>query len=150
MKKYLLGLYALVALIATPFFLSSCSDDDDDNIEITPSSMAGKWICYEEIWDDDGDIESFSYTEEDNMYLQLNADLTGSVGDVYLFENEIRGSFTWITAGNKLAILEDNNDYTEYTIIRITANELILEWLDQDESGYSKETHKFRKAVSQN
>lgn len=143
MKKYLKFMaYAMIAIFGLTFV--SCSSDDDDSSNIDKSKLVGKWINTRIDWIDKREAEPWSCTyNDDNRYLILNSDGTGSVLPYNLFENEIRGTFQWNISGNKLTMFESDGDKDVYIVSSLTNNELVLRW----EDGPNTEISTFKKAV---
>ena len=140
-KSFKFMAFAMIAVFSLAFV--SCSDDDDD---IDKAQLVGKWINTKVEWKDSESSDSETY-DDDRRYLILDSDGTGMVNPDNLFENEIDDIFNWKVSGNKLTILESDGDKEVYKITRITNNELVLRW-DDNEDGYTVvEIHTFKKAV---
>lgn len=152
MKKLFYGLTLALCL----FTYSGCSSSDDDDFEdpelgipygkgvqVNAENLVGKWICVKIEWDEDGERDEETYSDE-RKYLVLDKDGSGYIWPYNLFEDEKRSAFTWTVSGNTIHI-SDNSDYE---VKVLTTSALVLEWIDKDEYGYLKETHTFKKSIS--
>ena len=147
-KKHFL--LSIIILITGLFAISSCSKDDDkeEKLNVNRADLVGKWINTKIEWDESGETESITFNNA-NRYMVLDNDGTGYVSPYNLFEDEKRDGFKWSISGNKFITKEDNGDVDEYIVIKLTATELCLRWVDYDsDDDYFIETHTFVRATN--
>lgn len=146
MKKKLIEMkhFCYLSMLIIMAAVSGCGGDDDDNVEGlsdgNPASLVGTWICTQIEDDEDGEIDIIT-PNNFNYYMLLNENGSARINPANLFEDEKRGNITWKVSGKKLLF----SDNSEYTIKRLTPYDLVLEWIDEDEDGYLRQTHTFNK-----
>ena len=145
MKKLIkLMLIMVCGVMITTTFVACGSDDD---ASFTTEQLIGKWINTKRTWYDSRDSQPEEYTYSGNTrYLQLNADGTGKVNPLNLFESEIRKSFTWKLSGNVLTITESDGDVVSFTVTHVSSTNLELTWFDNFEGISIKEISAFTRA----
>ncbi|MBO5592611.1 MAG: hypothetical protein J5913_06575 [Prevotella sp.] len=140
MKKNMFFTVISMALIA--MCVSCGSDDDNENRSSSNAeNLIGTWICYEQIWHENGKIESSSYSGS-NYYIVFNTNNTGNMnsGSDELMEIGRGHSFSYTLSGNK--IVTDIYGETIWEVVSLNDKWLTLKWED---GGYWIEC-KFKKS----
>ncbi len=132
MKKLFLIVTAMFAVVS----FSSCSDDDDN--EIDPNQIAGTWqITLIEGWSVDNDgardewSDSYPAIDDDDYYWTYTFDGHGKMKRVSYTNQSVNNSTngTYTVSNNVLTIVEKDGDYEEtqeFQIKKLTSSQLIL------------------------
>lgn len=117
----LIGMTLLMVVLATNF--TSCSDDDDDSVELSYANLKGTWDmtkCYG--WEYNGDGVKEEWTEDVTGEYIFFEDTHGNGG---YFDGDDTNYFASSLQGNKLIL--ENSDWLvgkSITITKLTATEL--------------------------
>lgn len=131
MKKYLLMLCC--AAVCAGFV--GCSDDDE-GVDVSVESLAGRWSCYQE-WDAEDSYMDDDFGEGIDLYiLEFNADGTCRQFDgLYLSELDDEKywvRFTYTLEGSQLIMREsgevDEPRVEKCRVAKITSSELVLDY----------------------
>lgn len=136
--------YFLMAAFAVMCVCSSCSKDEDSDVD--SKSIVGTWnLVLEEgytIYDGEKEEWRETWDGDESLVITLNADGTGS--SVYKDENmENIDNFNWKLTGNKLSVKyagEENEDVGRVEKLTSTTLVTVYEWVSSD--GMQKEYEK--------
>ena len=138
--------YFLMAAVAVMCVCSSCSKDEDGDVD--SKSIVGTWnLVLEEgyeIYDGEKEEWKETYGGDESLIITFNADGTGS--EVYRYEYiEDTDKFNWKLNGNKLSIkYAGDDDVEELRVEKLTSTTLVVayEWISSDgmEKEYNKTT----------
>jgi len=129
MKKILFFGIALLAAMLLPLMVSCSKDKDESGLTVKAEQLYGKWVVTSQVFTDEEGPEALP--EKKGKHIVFNQDATGSVSDRRLFEDEIRGGFTWSVSGNQLKITDSTNDISTFTVTSISSTTLQLTWKDE-------------------
>ena len=139
MKNVSLFFTMLLTVLMSSLVVTSCSSDDEEgeggSVEDVSSELVGGWACiYQEREQDNLYLDS--YEPSTNMFIQFNADGTGSVrsnGDE-LFEvytGNTFDKFSWIVKNNNGINYEVTDIFGErLQINKLTSSSLEMTWYD--------------------
>ena len=121
MKKVLMFMAIMIAVVFSSVAFSSCSsDDDEDKYGFTKADVVGTWETTA-IQTSDGyrvDLTSFLYYDK-RAYAKFNGDGTyrgwGALGN---------GTGTWVLKGNSLITYVNGKVYITYTNIVLNGDEM--------------------------
>ncbi|MBQ2374760.1 MAG: lipocalin family protein [Alistipes sp.] len=137
--------YLLMAAVAVMCVCSSCSKDEDGDVD--SKSIVGTWNVVSEegyaIYDGEKEEWKETYGGDESLITTFNADGTGSAvyRDEYI-EDTI-GKFNWKLNGNKLSIkFAGDVVVEECRVEKLTSTTLVVvyEWISSD--GMEKEYNK--------
>jgi len=155
MKKLFCGWMTILVISLMSMCFTACGsssnggDGSGGGVSVSAEQLHGKWVNNRQVWIDSRDPEPDETTYSGSQrYLQLNADGTGMVNPYNLFEAQIRGNFTWSLSGSVLTIKVGNREVAAFTVTNISATNLELTWIDNDEGISIKEVSYFTKATN--
>ena len=130
--------YFLMAAVAVMCVCSSCSKDEDGDVDY--KSIVGTWNLVSdegyEIYKGKKNEWKETYGGAKSRIITFNADGTGS--EVYRYEYiEDTGKFNWKLNGNKLSIkYAGHDDASERRVEKLTSTTLVVayEWFSSDGS----------------
>ena len=130
--------YFLMAAVAVMCVCSSCSKDEDGDVD--SKSIVGTWnLVLEEgyeIYDGEKEEWKETYGGDKSRIITFNADGPGS--EVYRYEYiEDTDRFNWKLNGNKLSIkYAGDDDVEELRVEKLTSTTLVVayEWISSDGS----------------
>ncbi|MDD3036382.1 hypothetical protein [Bacteroides sp.] len=148
MKKYLF----MIALMASVFSFSACSDDDD---EIDVKQLEGTWITTHDegySYDEEGKHPwNFDYdasnptTDCEKIVISKISDNTYSVTSYYYYNKwNLDGTDEFTLEGNKLASEDYFDENITARLLSANSKQLIIEVKGKDEYGdiYNKKIYK--------
>lgn len=134
MKKQKFFSILLLVVMLLPLMVSCSKDDDKDDgsidVSVNAEQMYGKWVVTGQTWTDEDGTEPDMHKV--GQYIIFNQDGTGTISNYRLFEDEIRGGFTWSITGNRLKITDSTDDTSYFTITSISSKTLQLTWRDDE------------------
>lgn len=131
------------------FLISGCGNSNNDNqdepeipldpggIDTNPKDLLGYWICYNQKWNESGDIWESKYIDSQysiSFYENKTGICTAGVDDgMFEFFGWGKSEFKWEMLDNdKIKIYYSGEQYL--TIQELTKDRLVLKWVDR---GYS-------------
>lgn len=124
LKTFMTWLMVLVCLNLT---VTSCSDDDDEENDVTTGSIIGTW----EFNEDDEYIETMTFSKDGTFKATIKEYNNGEWETDYL-----SGSYTY---KNNTITIENGTASTGYgKVISLTSNSMTLETIDGDRITYKK------------
>lgn len=139
MKKYVFTFVAFFVMCMASLAMVSCSDDDDDDPQVDKSTLVGKWVLTNLVYEDENENESdsFKVSEEVDVIL-LNED--GSCRN-YCFIAEY-DDYDWDDKGNwslsddtTLKLLFYGEGQQTVKVLKMTATTLSFECSLKDDEG---------------
>ncbi len=136
MKKFLAFLLCAATLVG----FASCSDDEDDEVDL--AQLIGKWECYKSYIGMD-DEWNYDYGDGIDVYLlEFRADGTGACLDGVLY-TEPWWQFTYSVSGNTLFWY-----IHETRIKKLTSSELILVYEYEGKNGRQYTDKEYYKRIN--
>ncbi len=137
MKKLFFFAATLFAVVS----FSTCSDDDEPNLPLTPASLAGTWqIVHDEGWETNNG-KKISYTvdlpDEEGFYWTYTFNKNGTCVETYYENDKNLDEYHWAySISDNILSIKNTTDETieDWQIKKLTETKLVLFYRDDGQA----------------
>ena len=123
-KNTLARLTLFMLMLCMTFTITSCSEDEESNVQVSKDMLIGQWILVKDVVTVNGESETDEYpVEAREEVLTFNSD--GTYSDQWPSDNEIDYG-TWQMAADDKIMLTMDSESIVLTLRELTSSKLVL------------------------